>query len=375
MLTILAAAGAFLAQATAAPDYSDDSAWLCLPGREDACAADLTATRVNGNGRTKVVRFKPAKDAKADCFYVYPTVSYDETSNSDMEIGEEERAVAAAQIARFRSVCNVYAPMYRQVTITALRKILIGQTTDADPALAYRDVAAAFEEFIAARNNDRPFVLIGHSQGARLLTQLVARRIEGSSEAERMLSAMLIGFNVEVPSGELVGGDLQRTPLCTDADEIGCAIGYVSFLSSNPPPANTRFGRTENEGMTAACVNPTALLGNRTAQAFLANEPFTQSGRPPAPWTTRREVETTWVTVPGLLETTCMDEDGASYLSVKVNANPSDPRTDDIGGEVMFAGSPLPDWGLHLLDVNVVQGDLIELVERQTKAFERSAAR
>lgn len=375
LLSTLTASAALLAQSYVAPDYSNDDLWLCLPDREDACTSDLTATRVKANGRTQTIRFREARNPKVDCFYVYPTVSFDPSGNSDLEIGEEERSVAEAQLARFRSVCDVYAPMYRQVTITALRSMMMGQQTDASGVLAYADVAAAFEAFISERNGERPYVLIGHSQGARLLTQLVARRIEGSEDADGMLSAMLIGFNVEVPEGELVGGDLKQTPLCTDADETGCAIAYVSFKSDNPPPANSRFGRTETEGMEAGCTNPAGLLGRDTADAYLAATPFTPSGRKPAPWTENGEVETTWVTVPGLIETSCTRQDGAHYLSVKLNADPADPRTDDIGGEVTVGEQILDDWGLHLLDVNLVQGDLIELIKRQERAYRKNSRR
>jgi hypothetical protein len=44
---------------------------------------------------------------------------------------------------------------------------------------------------------------------------LLREQIEGSAAAKRMLSALLIGFNVEVPEGKLVGGTLAKTPLCT----------------------------------------------------------------------------------------------------------------------------------------------------------------
>src|SRR6266550_7148735 len=78
---------------TASPprnDYSKSESWLCRPGRQDACAVDLTTTIVAANG--KLTREKWASNPKApiDCFYVYPTVSNDPTGNSDMVAGPEE---------------------------------------------------------------------------------------------------------------------------------------------------------------------------------------------------------------------------------------------------------------------------------------------
>ncbi|WP_031554004.1 DUF3089 domain-containing protein [Parvularcula oceani] len=372
------AAGAQAAEAqgpspAAAPDYADEANWLCLPGRADACAVDLTATVVEADGSTEEMAFEAAEDPAADCFYVYPTVSTDPTPNSDLSIDEAERRVAAAQAARFAEACRVYAPMYRQVTLSALRSIMTGQESGADGEMAYRDVADAFSHYLENENEGRPFVLIGHSQGTRMLTQLVANEIDGQPLQDRMLSAMLIGFNVGVPEGETVGGTFENVPLCEEASQTGCAISFVTFKSNAPPPASTRFGRSDDEALDVACVDPAALLGKDELDAYLGARTFTSAGRQPQPWVEGAEVDTDWVKVPGLLTAQCKSEDGAQYLSLDVNADPSDPRTDDIGGEVQVMGRVLPDWGLHLIDVNVVQGDLIELVRRQSDAYHGAA--
>src|SRR5262245_61374712 len=77
----LIAAGAVAAHATgstaAANDYSADASWLCRPGRQDACAVDLSTTVVGADGSLTVERFAPDPDPPIDCFYVYPTVSLD----------------------------------------------------------------------------------------------------------------------------------------------------------------------------------------------------------------------------------------------------------------------------------------------------------
>ena len=109
--------------ATSAPknDYSKAETWLCLPGSStDACgAADLTSTIVTAQGKLKIEKWKGNPEAPVDCFYVYPTISNDPTPNSDMNAGPEERSVILHQFARFGSQCKLYAPIYRQVTLTA----------------------------------------------------------------------------------------------------------------------------------------------------------------------------------------------------------------------------------------------------------------
>jgi len=105
--------------------------WLCRPNTRDACAASQDATIVAVNGTLTRETFHPAKNPPIDCFYVYPTVSNEPAGNSDLIITGAERSVVNTQFARFASKCRLFAPMYRQVTLTALRA-MIAEKTDAD---------------------------------------------------------------------------------------------------------------------------------------------------------------------------------------------------------------------------------------------------
>jgi hypothetical protein len=58
-----------------------------------------------------------------------------------------------------------------------------------------------------------------------------------------------------------------------------------------------------------------------------------------------------------------------SYLEVTVHGNPADARTDEISGDVMANGQVNASWGLHLIDVNVAMGNLVDIVSKQAKAF------
>jgi hypothetical protein len=355
-----------------APDYAQDAAWLCRPGRADPCASNQDVTVVQANGRTKVERFRrPASPPPFDCFYVYPTVSNDPSGNSDMTAGPEEIAVATSQAARFASKCRVFAPLYRQVTLTALRQLMAGGTPPVDRGLGLRDVFEAWNDYLRRDNKGRGVVLIGHSQGSGVLKELIARYIEGQPVQRNVISAMLIGTNVAVPQGQAVGGDFKRLPLCTTVGQYGCVVTYVSFRSDSPPPANSRFGKVPQPGMIAGCVNPAAIAGGKaTADAILAARGGGQSAAAQAPWTTTNAAITTpFVRVPGLISTECVNRDGFSYLSVTVNADPVDARTDTISGDVTANGTILRDWGLHLIDMPVVMGDLVNLAERQAMAW------
>ena len=164
----------------------------------------------------------PAASPPIDCFYVYPTVSRDPGLNSDMNAGPEENGATMVQFARFASVCRPFAPIYRQGTLASIGAFLRGSDPAPVANLAYADVLAAWRHYLRHRNNGRPFVLIGHSQGTIHLVRLLAEEIEGRPEAARMLSALLIGYNVEVPEGRVTGGSFRTTPLCTRAGQTGC---------------------------------------------------------------------------------------------------------------------------------------------------------
>jgi hypothetical protein len=75
------------------------------------------------------------------------------------------------------------------------------------------------------------------------------------------------------------------------------------------------------------------------------------------------------VSLPGMLTAECVSNEKGSYLAVMVHGNPADPRTDEITGDVVREGQVLPDWGLHLIDVNLGIGNLIDIVRDQAKAY------
>jgi hypothetical protein len=375
--TVLAQSPA-TSEAPAAPaaqpnDYSKAETWLCRPGRKDSCAVDLSTTIVAANGKLKKESFKAAKNAPVDCFYVYPTVSLDQGGNSDMTAGPEEHGVILQQFARFSSVCRVYAPLYRQVTLTALRSIIGGKPMPVDRQLGYNDVLDAWNYYLKNDNAGRGVVLIGHSQGSGVLTQLIKNEIDGKPVQEKVISALLLGTNLPVEKGKDVGA-FQHIPLCKSASQVGCAVAYASFRDTVPPPANSRFGKVQGENMASACVNPAALGGGSgQLHSYLSNGRFiASSAAAPKPWVTpEQKVTTPFVSVPGLLTAECVSSDAGTYLSVHVNADPSDPRTDDIVGDVVVNGQVQKDWGLHLIDANLAMGNLVDLVREQTKAYSK----
>jgi hypothetical protein len=362
--------GLALSQAPAKNDYSDLKSWLCRPGREDACAIDHTTTVINADGTLTRETWKADPNAPIDCFYVYPTVSTDPGQNSDMTADPAEQNVIRQQFARFASRCRPYAPLYRQVTLAGLRQAMAGGgRAPLDRGLGYEDVRDAWNYYLQHDNRGRGVVLIGHSQGSYILTALVRDEIDGKPIQSRLVSAILMGATVPVAKGKDVGGAFKAVPLCRSTSQTGCVIAFASFRSTVPPPANTLFGRVTLDGMEAACTNPAALAGGSgELRAYLATEGRTITGGPRVrQWITpEQKIDTPFVAMPGLLTARCASNEHANYLEVTVNGNPADPRTDDIPGDL---GGAAANWGLHLVDVNIAMGNLIDIVGEQAKAY------
>ena len=363
------------AEASKPNNYADPKSWLCRPGAHDACDIDETATIVAADGKLTKETWKADPDAPIDCFYVYPTISTDPGQNSDMTADPAETNVIKQQFARFASTCKPYAPLYRQITLVGLRKMLATPTPI--PAFGegvqYDDVRDAWNYYLKNDNKGRGVVLVGHSQGSFILMDLIRREIDGKPIQSKLVSAILMGTVVPVPKGKDVGGAFQKIPLCHSASQTGCLITFASFRSTVPPPANTLFGRVPDASMAAACVNPAALAGGSgELHAYLSSDGRTITGTTkPQPWVApEAAIDTPWVTVPGLLAAKCTSNDNASgYLEVTVNGNPTDPRVDDIVGDIGVGTNVLANWGLHLVDVNLVMGNLIDIVGAQSRAY------
>ena len=174
-----------------------------------------------------------------------------------------------------------------------------------------------------------------------------------------------------VPIGKDVGGVFRSIPLCRRTDQAGCVVTYASFRAESPPTAASRFAKGDRPGVEAGCTNPAALGGGRAiTHAYLnaggnmlVQGPAEAWSKDGAPVTTR------FVSVPGLISTECVSKGGFSYLAVTVNAEPADPRTDTIAGAVKVGSVVLKEWGLHLIDMNLAQGDLVDLTARQYRAW------
>lgn len=370
--------GAVLAAAlalTASAGARAETTWLCEPGQQpNPCRESLATTVLDPGGGSRVETPPNARRPKVDCFYVYPTVSDQPTPNADLTVDPEQTAIAQNQAARFSRRCRVFAPLYRQLTLAALFSGLDDAELAAAGELAYGDVRAAWREYLREHSPGRGFVLIGHSQGTYMLRRLVADEIEPRrSLRRRLVSALLIGGNVTVEEGRRRGGDFERIPACSRPRQNRCVIGYSAF--NQAPPADARFGIASTALGDAAglpsggdlevlCTNPAALRGGRAPLGTLVrSEPFPGTlglgiaimyglSPPTAP--------TPWVQPADRYTGACERSGGAHVLDVEA-----------VGDSFELVPSPDPTWGIHLADVNIALGNLVDLVGSQARSYAR----
>ncbi len=343
--------------------------WLCKPALEnDPCTNPLTTTVINTNGETSLEKAKKASRPPIDCFYVYPTVSEQPTMNANLEIEPQETQIAIDQASRFSQDCRVFAPMYPQLTLKAINEP--GGVTLEGEAKAYFGVLDAWHEYLQRYNKGRGVVLIGHSQGSALLIQMIKEAIDPDPSMRHLLvSAVLLGGNVLVPEGKLVGGDFQNIPACQAAYQTHCVIAYSTFLKE--PPEGSFFGRPNSpllggghEGMQVLCVNPAQFTQNEGATGPLL--PYASTTPFPGLlglFTPTPTGSTPWVASTGEYTAQCHNQNGASWLQVNPVGTPVDPPEyvkESLG----------PDWGLHLYDVNIALGNLVKTVAVQAQAYE-----
>lgn len=376
LLVALLAVAAFAA--AAAPAAQADVVWLCKPGvAPDPCDESLRTTVRAPDGSERVE--EPAKPAKPpiDCFYVYPTVSEQPGVNADKSIDAQQVAIARYQAARFSQKCRVFAPVYRQLTLASIYTGSVAARA-AGRKLAYGDVREAWLDYLEHDNGGRGVVLLGHSQGTGMLRQLMRQEVDPNPDVRRRLvSAILLGGNVLVRKGETFGGDFANIRTCTADDESGCVVAFSAF--GDPPPDNTRFGRSPPTDVTGAglpsgpelevaCTNPASLADNERVplRTLLRSEPFPGTigaallimygGPPPT-------APTPWLQPSERYSARCEQLNGANVLLVK-----------PLEGARRLNPSPTPDWGLHLADFNLPLGDLVALVGRQARAYQTNSA-
>ena len=357
--------------------------WLCRPGQAaDPCASDLAATTVTAGGTLTSASWPhSAMASKFDCFYVHPTDSLAQTTNTGLAATKVDIYVADEQAAPLSQVCDVWAPSYRSQTWPSVQKGLAGDEAvmRSTFTVAYDSVLPAWQWFLA-HTNGKPIILVGDSQGSAILIHLISAQLDHEPPVlRRLLVAILVGGNLQVPVGKTAGATFTNVPLCTASTQTGCAIAFSSYPSQPPPDSvfarpgqgtSLQSGQTAQAGQQVACVNPAALAGGTSdLDPYLLTATQTiqfpiDSGRLTEP------VSTPWVTYPGLYSASCQHGGGATWLQVTSLAGTSRSRpvvNDDTEGNLGGTG---PAWGYHGYEYWLTLGNLLQDVTGEEAAWQ-----
>ena len=189
----------------------------------------------------------PNVSKEVDIFYVYPTVSSNETGSmsiSDVVDRELAQGIFAAQASVYEPYGNVFAPYYRQMTTNVKMQDGMLATDTAEFKQGALDVQDAFEYYITNLNNGRPFIIAGHSQGTMALIELIKNRFGDDEELRsRMVAAYLIGYTV-------TDDDLQKAGLTAAVGAFDTGV-VITYNTQSPTSVG---GPMLMEG--AHCINP-----------------------------------------------------------------------------------------------------------------------
>jgi hypothetical protein len=307
-------------------DYGDPALWMCRPDIDpNACHTNLDATEIKADGTRAVVKHEPAKKPEFDCFYVYPTVLLSGKAQMTDFTDEGVKIVddpLLSQGARFSRICELYAPLYRQTGLSGGMPV-----AGADNALAAQDVRDAFAYYLKNLNRGRKFVLIGHSQGTFMLTAMMQMDVDNNADVRgKMISALLIGGRVAVPTGKRVGGTFQNIPTCAAAGESGCVIAYVSYAAEAPPTTGKSLFGMAPDGNEAACVDPAVIAGNsgpyKGSYFAVKVDNASFNADVPAPG----DLSTPFVLYRDVFKGKCVTREGFRYLEYSLVIDANDPR-------------------------------------------------
>ncbi len=209
------------------PDYNDLANWSAWPGRADT--ADQLPQGVTA----------PAEaDRKAAVFYIHPTVfNGNEAWNADVSDDLVNLLVdylpVLGQATVFNKCCQIYAPRYRQATLWTY----IGAEEQSGLALnlAYQDVEAAFDHFLATVSPDMPIILASHSQGSTHLYRLLAQRVWNTALMDRLVVAYVVGVYTPTSHINMILPDM---PICERADDTGCMVTWDTYRPDGDPMVN-----------------------------------------------------------------------------------------------------------------------------------------
>lgn len=362
-LTCIVALVASAALAGPSIAQAKGTTWICKPGQaDDLCAGTIDGETFPPPGETaQPLGYTRPKRPKIDCFYLYPTQSDQAGPNADLAKDPPIRRVVVQQARMFSSVCDVYAPMYRQVTNNG------DQSSYNDSVeTAYQSAKSGFTDYLKRYNHGRGFIMIGHSQGSAHTARLIDEIVDKDPKLrKRFVGAIAPGANIPVPIHKSVGGLFDHVRACVKVGQYRCVTAFSTY--NDVPGPNAAFSRLDtgywiypeprfsSSDYEVMCTNPATLDGSDGGLLPLVDFDYLFSTPPaetPAPWRGQ----------PKYYKAHCNRQGGAHWLNLKKVNLPGETRP-DLGAAVASGSN------YHVPEVNLTEGNLLTIAHLQTQSY------
>lgn len=183
--------------------------------------------------------FQPGEmtfDKKTDVFYVAPTCIWDWENDKgdtlhhmDIQNKQQRRMLTPAILLGkrvFADSCNFFSPYYRQITMESWMNG--EEITNRRYPTALQDIEHAFDYYLKHYNQGRPFILAGHSQGAKSIIELLKHKLNATT-SQQLVAAYPIGFYITKE-------ELEHYPYlrpAKDSTDTGVTICFNSVTDTN----------------------------------------------------------------------------------------------------------------------------------------------
>jgi hypothetical protein len=209
--------------ATGVPDYADLHYWAAHPWKWDPSDSIPAPLR------------QEIRDSSVDVFFLHPT-TYTfkrkwKKTNADIDDAyinaKTDYSTILYQASVFNQQGRVFAPRYRQAHI---KNFFSKDTVKSQQAfeLAYTDIKAAFEYYLAHFNNGRPIIIASHSQGSKLAERLLKELFEGKSLQNKLVVAYIMGWSVPKDY-------FSSLKMCENNLQTGCICSWRTFRNGYVP--------------------------------------------------------------------------------------------------------------------------------------------
>jgi len=192
---------------------------------------------------------------QCDVFYAHPTTDAGllrwnmEPIEGDACTGliEKDADLLQGQAGAWRDDCNLWAPKYRQMGFLSQAWVHLPTAPDSKVAplkasieLAYNDLKHAFIAFLEQRpDKRRPFMIAAHSQGAIMMSKVIAQCVEGTEHEATFVAGYLAGGYLPV---DLFGTVFKNLHICSGPEDTRCLISYDTRTAAFQPEILNNLG-------------------------------------------------------------------------------------------------------------------------------------